>query len=74
MRSAEIFLLLLPVLLVVAWFMGLRHAGYRVFAAIAGGLLILGAALVFFGQQRAFTGAYTPARLQNGQITHSAPP
>jgi hypothetical protein len=74
MRSVEFFLIVLPVLLVVGWFMGLRHAGYRAFAAIAGGLLILGVALVFFGQQRAFTGAYTPARLQNGQITHSAPP
>lgn len=73
MRSAEIFLLLLPALLVAAWFMGLRHAGYRVFAAIAGGLLILGIALVYFGQQRAFTGAYAPARLQNGQITHGTP-
>jgi len=73
MRSAEIFLLVLPVLLVVAWFMGLRHAGYRAFAAIAAGLAILGVALVWFGQERAFTGAYTPARLQNGQVMHSTP-
>jgi len=74
MRSAEIFLLLLPLLLVAAWFLGLRRAGYRVFAAIAGALVILGVALVFYGQQRAFTGAYAPARLLHGQVTHATPP
>jgi hypothetical protein len=74
MRAAEIFLLLLPALLVAAWFMGLRHAGYRAFAAIAGGLVLLGVALVWFGQQRGFTGAYTPARLRDGQVTRAPPP
>jgi len=28
----------------------------------------VGAALLWFSEQRSFTGAYTPARLQNGRV------
>jgi hypothetical protein len=68
MRTVELLLLSLPAILLVAWFMGLRHASTRTFMAAALLLAAIGAALWWFGEQRAFTGRYSPARLQNGRI------
>jgi hypothetical protein len=68
MRTAEFLLLSLPVILLVAWFMGLRHASMRAFMVAAFLLAALGGALLWFGQQRAFTGRYVPARLQDNQV------
>jgi NADH:ubiquinone oxidoreductase subunit 3 (subunit A) len=68
MRTAEFLLLSLPVILLVAWFMGLRHAGMRAFMIAALLLAALGGALLWFGHQRAFTGRYVPARLQDNQV------
>ncbi len=68
MRAIELLLMSLPFVLVAAWFMGLRHASYRAFMAIAVVLAGLGGALYWFSQQRALTGGYTPARLQNGHV------
>jgi hypothetical protein len=67
-RAAELLLLSLPVLLLAAWFAGLRRAGLRVLVAAAVGLAVLGGGLWWFGAQRDFTGRYIPARLQNGRI------
>jgi hypothetical protein len=67
-RTAELLLLSLPVLLLVAWFAGLRHASLRVFMAAAVALAVLGGGLLWFGAQRDFTGRYVPARLQDGRI------
>ncbi len=68
MRTAELLLLSLPALLLAAWFAGLRRAPLRVLVAAAVGLAVLGGGLWWFGEQRDFTGRYTPARLQNGRI------
>jgi hypothetical protein len=68
MRFAEIALISLPVLLALAWVMGLRHASYRIFLVIALGLAALGAGMILLGEQRSFTGHYTPARLENGRV------
>jgi hypothetical protein len=68
MRTAELLLLSLPAILLVAWFLGLRHASYRTFMAAALLLAAVGVGLWWFGEQRAFTGRYSPARLQNGRI------
>jgi hypothetical protein len=68
MRTAELLLVSLPVILLAAWFLGLRRAGMRVFAVVAAGLALIGAGLWWYGEQRAFIGHYTPARLQNGLV------
>ena len=68
MRFAELALISLPVLLAAAWLLGLRHASYRAFMALALCLAGLGMALIWFGEQRSFTGAYFPAQLQNGKV------
>jgi hypothetical protein len=68
MRYAELALISLPAVLALAWVLGLRHAGYRAFMAMALVLAALGGTLIVFGEQRGFTGAYTPARLQDGRV------
>ncbi len=68
MRFVELALMSLPLVLVVAWVMGARHASYRGLAVIALLLGLLGGALFWMGDARGFLGAYTPARLQNGQV------
>jgi hypothetical protein len=68
MRSIEYLLMSLPLVLIGAWFIGLRHASYRVFMAIAVLLAVLGGALYWMSAERAFTGAYDPAHLQGGKI------
>jgi hypothetical protein len=73
MRTAELLLISLPALLIVAWFLGLRHASMRVFMAGAVALAVLGLVLFWFGQQRGFVGRYRPAQLRDGQIVHEAP-
>jgi hypothetical protein len=67
-RFAELALISLPVLLTIAWLFGVRHASFRTFMALAICLAALGVALFWFGEQRSFTGAYTPAQLQNGKV------
>jgi uncharacterized membrane protein YqjE len=69
MRFAELALMSLPLVLLVAWFMGLRHASYRAFMAMALLLAAFGGGLFWMSEQHAFLGHYTPARLQNGRIT-----
>ena len=73
-RFAELALVSLPFLLVLAWLLGLRHASYRAFMLLALILAALGAALFWFGEQRSFTGAYSPARLQNGKVVREQGP
>ena len=68
MRVTEILLLSLPAILLALWFMGLRHASMRSFMIAALLLAALGGALMWFGEQRTFTGRYHPAQLQNGQV------
>ncbi len=58
----------LPQVLIAGWFMGLRHASYRVFMAIALLLAAAGGALYWMSAERAFTGAYSPAHLQDGRV------
>jgi len=71
LRWIELALMSLPVVLAVAWFMGARHASFRGLAVIAGVLAVLGVLLFWMGDERGFTGAYRPARLQNGQVIPS---
>jgi hypothetical protein len=68
LRFAELALISLPLWLVIAWLLGVRHASFRAFMVMALCLAGLGAALLWFSEQRSFTGAYTPARLQNGHV------
>jgi undecaprenyl pyrophosphate phosphatase UppP len=68
MRVTEILLLSLPAILLALWFAGLRHASMRSFMIAALLLAALGGALMWFGEQRTFTGRYHPAHLQNGQV------
>ena len=68
MRFVEIALMALPLALVIAWFMGARHASYRGLAVIACVLAALGGTLIWMGDHRGFTGRYTPARLQDGRV------
>lgn len=68
MRFAELALISLPLWLATAWLLGVRHASFRAFMVMAVCLAGVGAALLWFSEQRSFTGAYTPARLQNGRV------
>ena len=74
MRFAELALISLPVLLVLAWFAGLRHASYRAFMAIALALAALGAGLFWMGTGRVIQGTYAQARWQNGRVLPGGPP
>jgi len=68
MRLAELALISLPGLLLLAWFLGLRHASYRIFMAAALLLAALGGALYVTGGRRGFTGPYDPAHWQGGRV------
>jgi hypothetical protein len=68
MRFVELALMSLPLALLVAWFMGARHASYRGLAVIAVLLGVLGGVLFWMGDERAFVGAYVPARLLGGRV------
>jgi hypothetical protein len=68
MRFVELALMSLPLLLVIAWFMGARYASFRGLAVIAGVLGVLGLLLFWMGGERGFTGGYRPARLQDGRV------
>ncbi len=74
MRLAELVLISLPGLLVLAWFLGLRHAGYRSLMVVALLLAALGIAMYLIGQSDRFTGPYDPARLQGGRVVPGQPP
>jgi hypothetical protein len=67
-RFAELALISLPVLLAAAWLLGVRHASFRTFMVLALGLAAFGLVLFWLGEQRSFTGAYTPAQLQDGKV------
>jgi hypothetical protein len=73
MRTAEVLLMSLPLVLIAAWFAGLRHASYRVFLAIAVLLAGLGGAFYWMSEDRAFTGHYNPAALRDGRIVPGTP-
>ncbi len=73
MRYADLALLLLPVLLLAAWFAGIRGLTPR---AAIGALLVLaglGATLALFGEYRGFTGHYEPAHLANERVVPGHP-
>ena len=68
MRGIEIALLLIPVGLAGAWFMGIRGLSRR---GIAAALILLAAiegSLVWLGNDRAVTGRYVPAHVVDGRI------
>jgi hypothetical protein len=67
-RFVELALMSLPLLLVIAWFMGARYASFRGLAVIAGVLAVLGLVLFWLGGERGFTGSYRPARMQDGRV------
>jgi hypothetical protein len=75
-RWAQV-LLLLPVLVLVAlrWRTGRMPTVRLLFAALMG-MVLVGAALAWFGSRRALTGGYVPAQLHNGQVVagHGAAP
>jgi hypothetical protein len=74
LRFAELALISLPLWLIAAWLLGVRHASFRAFMAMALCLAGLGLALLWFSEQRSFTGAYTPASLQNGKVVREQGP
>jgi hypothetical protein len=69
-------LLLLPVLVLVyvRWRTGHMPTGRLLFLTLMG-MVVLGAALAWFGSERALHGGYVPAQMQNGQVVagHGAP-
>jgi hypothetical protein len=67
-RFAELGLMSLPFVLAAAWLLGARHASFRTFMVLAVCLAGLGVALFWLGENRSFTGVYTPARLQDGKV------
>jgi hypothetical protein len=71
MRLVELFLMSLPLVLVLAWFLGARHGSFRALAVVACGLAALGGLLVWMGDHRSFSGSYRPAHLENGKIVPS---
>ncbi len=68
MRFAELALASLPVVLAITWLVGVRYANPRLVLALALVLAGIGLGLICMGQERGFTGAYTPARLQDGRV------
>jgi hypothetical protein len=68
MRFVELLLMSLPFLLVLAWFLGARHASFRALTAVACALAALGVLLVWMGDRRSFSGPYRPAHLENGKV------
>jgi hypothetical protein len=76
LRFSEV-LLLLPVLVLLGVRLrtGRMPTGRMLFWVLMS-MLVLGAALAWFGNERALSGHYTPASLQNGQVVpgHGAAP
>jgi hypothetical protein len=68
MRFIELALMSLPGVLLLAFLLGARHASLRAMAVAAACLAALGGALFWMGDQRGFTGHYTPAKLQDGRV------
>ena len=68
MRWIEVSLLLIPVGLVAAWFMGIRGLSRR--GIVAAMILLAGAegSLFWLGSDRAVTGRYVPAHVVDGRI------
>ncbi len=73
MRFAEYALFLIPIVLALAWFYGIRGLSRRGVVAL---VLLFGAisfSLFWFGADRAFVGRYVPARLVGDQIIPGHP-
>jgi len=68
MRSIEIILLFIPVLLAIAWWYGIRGLSPRGVAAAAAALTTLALILYVFGTGRAVSGRYIPAHVVDGRI------
>jgi hypothetical protein len=60
--------------LLLAWFLGLRHASYRVFLLLALALAALGGTLFWMSTQRMVAGPYTPAHWRDGRIVPGRAP
>lgn len=68
MRFVDLALMAMPLVLLVAWFMGARRLGVRGLAAMAMLLCATGAVLFWLGRNRSVTGHYAPARLRDGRV------
>jgi hypothetical protein len=68
MRALELGLISAPFVAALLWWLGLRVFGWRAVSAAALLLAGVGVALVWLGADRAFTGAYAPARLEGTRI------
>jgi hypothetical protein len=68
MRYIEIALLLIPVGLIAAWLYGIRGLSPRGLAASAALLVAMAGGLYWFGSDRAVSGRYVPAHVQDGRI------
>jgi hypothetical protein len=68
MRYADLALLLLPIVLLAAWFTGIRGLTPRAAAVALLVLAGLGATLALFGEYRGFTGHYEPAHLKDDRV------
>jgi hypothetical protein len=68
MRYFEFALFLVPAGLAVAWWYGVRGLSPRGVVASAAVLAALAAGLFWFGSDRAVSGRYIPAHVQDGRI------
>lgn len=68
MRTIEIILLFIPVLLAIAWWYGIRGLSPRGVAAAAVALSLLALTLYVLGTDRAVSGRYIPAHVVDGRI------
>jgi len=68
MRTIEITLLFVPVLIAIAWWYGIRGLSPRGVAAAAAMLTTLALTLYWLGTDRAVSGHYTAAHVVDGRI------
>jgi hypothetical protein len=75
MRWSEVLLLLPPLVLIWVRLRTGAMPNRRLLFTLLMAMVVLGAALAWFGNQRAVNAGYVPAALQNGRIVpgHSAP-
>ncbi len=68
MRTIEIILLFIPVLIAIGWWYGIRGLSPRGIAAAAAVLSVLALTLYWVGADRAVSGRYVPAHVGGGRI------
>jgi hypothetical protein len=73
MRYAEYALLLIPIVVIVAWFYGIRGLSLKGVAAFVLLFALISGTLYLVGNHRVFQGRYVPAHLEGGRVVPGAP-